>query len=270
MTDPTVTFSLEGGLARLTLNRPEAGNALTPELAQALMKAAVRCDTDPSVRAVLLTGAGKNFCVGGDLKTFKEAGPNVGALIKETTGYLHAACSTLARMDAPLVVAVQGAAAGAGLPLAMLGDLVYAAESAKFAMAYTAAGLSPDGGSTFLLPRVVGLRRAQELTLTNRRLSATEAVDWGIATATVPDDALAAGAEETARQLAAGPTRAFGRAKRLLIDSFDTSFETQMEREGAGIAASSVEPDAQEGLDAFTNKRTPVFTGTAGAAPSGD
>lgn len=264
MADDCVTFSLEDGLARLTLNRPDAGNSLTPGLAQALMAAAVRCSYDSGVRAVLLTGTGKNFCVGGDLKTFKDAGPGVGALIKETTGYLHAACSTLARMDAPLVVAVQGAAAGAGLSLALLGDLVYAAESAKFTMAYTAAGLSPDGGSTFLLPRVVGLRRAQELTLTNRRLSAAEAVEWGIATATFPDDTLTAGAEEVARKLAAGPTRAFGRARRLLVDSFDTSFETQMEREGAGIAASSVEPDAQEGLDAFINKRAPVFQGRAG------
>jgi len=108
---------------------------------------------------------------------------------------------------------------------------------------------------------VVGLRRAQELTLTNRRLSAAEAVEWGLATEVVPDDALLARAEETARMLAAGPTRAFGRARRLLIDSFDTSFETQMEKEGAGIAASAVEPDAQEGLDAFLTKRVPVFRG---------
>lgn len=260
--DDLVSFSLDDGLARLTLNRPEAGNSITPELGLALMKAAVRCACDPSVRAVLMTGNGKNFCVGGDLKTFKEAGPGVGALIKETTGYLHAACSTLARMDAPLIVAVQGAAAGAGLSLALLGDLVYAAESSKFTMAYTAAGLSPDGGSTFLLPRVVGLRRAQEMTLTNRRLSAAEAVEWGIATARVPDDDLLAKAEETARTLAAGPTRAFGRAKRLLIDSFDTSFEAQMEKEGTAIAAASVEPDAQEGLDAFLTKRVPVYRGT--------
>lgn len=261
MTDDLVTVSLEGGLARLTLNRPDAGNSITPDLGQALLKAAVRCSSDSAVRAVLMTGAGKNFCVGGDLKTFKDAGPRVGALIKETTGYLHAACSTLARMDAPLVIAVHGAAAGAGLSLALLGDLVYAAESSKFTMAYTAAGLSPDGGSTFLLPRVVGLRRAQELTLTNRRLTAAEAVAWGIATAAVPDDALVTHAEAVARDLAAGPTRAFGRAKRLLIDSFDTSFETQMEKEGAGIAASSVEPDAQEGLDAFLSKRVPVYRG---------
>jgi 2-(1,2-epoxy-1,2-dihydrophenyl)acetyl-CoA isomerase len=261
-TDP-VTFALDDGLARITFNRPDSGNSIRPDQSRALLEAAVRCYSDSAVRAVLLTGKGKNFCVGGDLKTFKGAGPGVGALIKETTAYLHAACSTLARMDAPLVIAVQGAAAGAGLSLAMLGDIVYAADSAKFTMAYTAAGLSPDGGSTFLLPRLVGLRRAQELTLTNRRLSAAEAVEWGIATAVVAEGELFAKAEETARGLAKGPTRAFGRARRLLIDSFDTSFETQMEKEGAGIAASAVEPDAQDGLDAFLNKRSPVFTGRA-------
>lgn len=261
MADDFVTFSLEDGLARLTLNRPDAGNSITPHQGKALLEAAVRCYSDPAVRAVLMTGKGKNFCVGGDLKTFKEAGSGVGALIKETTAYLHAACSTFARMDAPMVIAVQGAAAGAGLSLALLGDIVYAAETSKFTMAYTAAGLSPDGGSTFLLPRVVGLRRAQELTLTNRRLSAAEAVEWGIATATVPDDELYAKAEETARTLAAGPTRAYGRARRLLLDSFDTSFETQMEKEGAGIAASAMEPDAQEGLNAFLNKRVPTYRG---------
>ena len=259
--DDPVTLAVDDGLARLILNRPDAGNGITPDLAQALLAAAVRCTTDAEIRAVLFTGAGSNFCVGGDLKTFKNAGLGVGALIKETTAYLHAACSTLARMDPPLIVAVHGAAAGAGLSLSLLGDLVYAGESAKFTMAYTAAGLSPDGGSTFLLPRVVGLRRAQELTLTNRRLTAAEAVDWGIATAVVGDAELTATAEDMARTLAKGPTRAFGRARRLLVDSFDTPFETQMEREGSGIAASSVEADAQEGLDAFLNKRAPNFTG---------
>ena len=261
MTEP-VTLSVEDGLARLTLNRPDALNAINRDMAEALMAAAVRCATDPAVRAVLLTGAGgKAFCVGGDLKSFHAQGDGFAAHLKETTHYLHAACSTLARMDPPLVVAVQGAAAGAGFSLALLGDLVYAAESAVFTMAYTAAGLSPDGGSTFLLPRVVGLRRAQELTLTNRRLSGTEAASWGVATACVADAELAATAEDAARRLASGPTHAFGRARRLLVDSFDTAFETQMAREGSHIAAAGAEPDGREGLDAFLNKRKPLFSG---------
>ena len=149
----------------------------------------------------------------------------------------------------------------AGLSLALLGDLVYAAESAVFTMAYTAAGLSPDGGSTYLLPRIVGLRRAQEMTLTNRRLSGAEAAEWGIATACVADDALTETAEMMAKRLADGPTRSFGRAKRLLADSFNTAFEAQMEHEGTSIAAAGAEPDGREGLDAFLNKRKPVFKG---------
>lgn len=260
MSEPT-TLTVEDGLARLTLNRPDAYNTLNRELAKSLMEAAVRCAHGGDVRAVLLTAAGNNFCGGGDLKSFHAQGDGIDGHVREVTYYLHAACSAFARMDAPLVIAVQGAAAGAGLSIALLGDLVYAGESAFFTMAYTAAGLSPDGGSTFMLPRVVGLRRAQELTLTNRRLTAAEAVDWGIVTAVVPDDSLQMHAAEVARKLAHGPSRAFGRAKRLLVDSFDTSFESQMELEGRYIAASAIEPDGRAGVDAFVNKRKPTFTG---------
>lgn len=261
MTDGPVALTIEDGLARLTLNRPDAGNALTPDLAKALLDAALTCRNDPTVRAVLMTGTGKNFCVGGDLRTFHGAGDGLYAVMMETTTYLHAACSHLARMDAPLVIAVQGAAAGAGISIALLGDLVYAADSAFFCMAYTAAGLSPDGGSTFLLPRVVGLRRAQELTLTNRRLTAAEAVDWGLATKALPDEEVLAAAEAQAKVLAKGPTRAYGRARRLLIGSFENTYETQMEAESVAISTSGSEPDGQAGIKAFLNKENPTFSG---------
>ena len=263
MGEPTVTFSLDDGLALVELNRPDVGNAITPEMADALLDAATRCHEDRDVRAVLLTGAGGMFCVGGDLKAFRGAGDGVGHMLKGTTAWLHAACSQFARMDAPVVVAVQGAAAGGGLSLALAGDVVIGAESAKFTMAYTAAALSPDGGSTFLLPRLVGFRRAQEMTLTNRRLSAAEAVEWGLITRAVPDEALQTEAEAQARAFASGPTRALGRAKRLLLESFETPFETQMEREGTLIALSASEPDGQEGLAAFSDKRKPTYTGKA-------
>lgn len=261
MSDPLVTMTVGDGLARIVLNRPEAGNGITETMAAQFLDVAGRCGADPSVRAVLLTGAGKSFCVGGDLKVFREAGDDVGRMLKHTTALLHAGCAQFARMDAPVIVAVHGAAAGGGLSLALLGDLVLAADTAKFAMAYTAAGLSPDGGSTFLLPRLIGLRRAQELTLTNRRLSAAEALDWGLITRVVAEADLATEAEALACSLARGPTRAFGRAKRLLLESLETPFETQMEREGAGIAASAMEPDAREGMAAFAEKRSPLFTG---------
>jgi 2-(1,2-epoxy-1,2-dihydrophenyl)acetyl-CoA isomerase len=164
-------------------------------------------------------------------------------------------------MDAPLIVAVNGTAAGAGFSVAISGDLVLAAESAKFAMAYTAAGLSPDGSSSFFLPRIVGMRRAQELMLTNRRLTAAEALEWGLVSQVVPDAELAKASTALAKQLAQGPTRAFGVVKKLLATSFQESLETQMELEARGISAMAGSVDGREGIDAFLSKRAAKFSG---------
>lgn len=254
-------FELSDGVATLTLDRPDAANAIDLALGRDLMHAAIRCDEDPAVRAVLLTGTGKMFCAGGDLKAFAAERKALPALLKELTVYLHAATSRFARMDAPLVVAVNGAAAGAGMSLALSGDLVLMAESAKLAMAYTAAGLSPDGSSTWFLPRLLGMRRTQELMLTNRRLSAAEALEWGLVSRVVPDEELAGAAAALARELAAGPTRAFGTVKTLLATAFQESLETQMELEARGIAAMAGTADGREGIDAFVGKRAPKFTG---------
>jgi 2-(1,2-epoxy-1,2-dihydrophenyl)acetyl-CoA isomerase len=256
-----IRFSLADGVATIALDRPDAANAIDLALARELMHAAIRCDEDPHVRAVLLTAAGKMFCAGGDLKSFAAQGDALPGLLKELTTYLHAATSRFARMDAPLVVAVNGTAAGAGFSLAVSGDFVLMAESAKLAMAYTAAGLSPDGSSTWFLPRLIGMRRTQELMITNRRLSATEALEWGLVSQVVPDAELAAKAAELARQLAAGPTRAFGTVKSLLATSFSESLETQMELEARGIAAMARSADGREGIEAFVAKRAPKFSG---------
>jgi 2-(1,2-epoxy-1,2-dihydrophenyl)acetyl-CoA isomerase len=254
-------FDLSDHVARITLNRPNAANGIDLALGRDLMQVAIRCDEDPDVRAVLLTGAGKMFCAGGDLKSFASFGDDLPAALKELTVYLHAATSRLARMDAPLVVAVNGAAAGAGMSLAVAGDLVVAAASAKFTMAYTAAGLSPDGSSTYYLPRLIGLRRTQELMFTNRRLSADEALEWGLVNRVVPDEALLDEAGKLAAQLAQGPTRAHGTLKTLLDASFSGTLETQMELEARGIAAMAGTPDGKEGIQAFLEKRRPAFTG---------
>jgi 2-(1,2-epoxy-1,2-dihydrophenyl)acetyl-CoA isomerase len=243
----------------ITLNRPDAANALTVEMARELMLAANACDESASVRAVILTGAGKFFCAGGDVQAFGDAGDKVGELAKEITAYLHAAISRFARMKAPLIVAVNGAAAGAGFSMAIFGDLVLAAESAKFTVAYTGIGASPDGSASYFLPRIVGLRRAQELMLTNRRLSAAEALDWGLVTRTVPDEKLMPEAQQLAAQLAAGPRLAHGVVKQLLISTFNESLETQMELESRGIASSLSNKDGEEGIAAFLGKRTPTF-----------
>src|SRR5438874_9700019 len=259
----TLGYELQDHVARITLNRPDAGNALDGEMGHELMHAAIRCSEDRAVRAVLLSGAGRMFCVGGDLKSFAAQGERLSAHLKELAGMLHMAISRFVRMDAPLVVAVNGAAGGGGMSFVLAADLVLAAESAKFTMAYTRAGLSPDGGSTFFLPRIVGVRRALELALTNRVLTAHEALEWGIVTKVVPDSELQAEAQALASQLAAGATRALGAARRLLHHSFAESLETQMELEAQAIAAQARGADAREGIAAFIAKRSPKFGGGA-------
>ncbi|HEX5067893.1 MAG TPA: enoyl-CoA hydratase-related protein [Myxococcota bacterium] len=255
-----IRFELKDGVATLTLDRPKA-NGIDLEMGRALMHAAIRCHEDKDVRAVVLTGAGSMFCAGGDLKSFVGFGKDLPAALLELTTYLHAATSRLLRMRAPLVTAVNGTAAGAGMSLAISGDLVLAAESASFTMAYTAAGLAPDGSSSWLMPRLIGLRRTQELMLTNRTLSAREAAEWGLVTRVVPDADLQAEAAALAVELAQGPTRAYGVVKSLLAETFSTAYEAQLEHEARGIAAMAGAPDGQEGVRAFVEKRAPRFTG---------
>lgn len=254
-------FEVRDNIARITLNRPDAANALNVDLARDLMYAALQCDEDPTIRAVIVTGTGRMFCAGGDLKSFAAQGENLPYHLKEVTTYLHAAMSRFTRMNAPIVAAVNGTAAGAGMSLACACDLVLAAESARFTMAYTRAGLTPDGSSTYFLPRIVGLKRALELTLTNRLLSAKEACEWGIVTKVVPDANLQAEADALAAQLAASATGALGAAKRLLHSGWTETLETQMELETRAIAARAHTADGREGITAFLEKRAPKFTG---------
>jgi len=260
MADSPVLIERTGGVAKVILNRPHAGNSITLELAHQLMHAAIACDEDPSVRCVLLTGQGRLFCGGGDVAVFASAGDKLPETLKEMTAYLHMALARFARMEKPLVVAVNGPAAGAGLSLAVCGDLVLAAASAHFTLAYTGIGLSPDAGSTWVLPRLIGMRRTQELVLTNRRVKAEEAVAMGLVTRAVADDLLMNEATTLASELAAGPTGAFGRARRLLLSSFETSLETQMELEAREIAACARTAQGKEGIAAFLEKRKPSFT----------
>jgi 2-(1,2-epoxy-1,2-dihydrophenyl)acetyl-CoA isomerase len=230
------------------------------EMARQLMHAAILCDEDDTIRCVLLTGTGRLFCAGGDVGAFNAAGDGIGAMLKEITAYLHMAMSRFARMDKPLVTAINGPAAGAGFSIAIAGDIALAAQSAHFTLAYTALGLSPDGGSTWLLPRLVGLRKAQELALTNRRVGAEEAERMGLVTRIVADDALAEEAMTVARTLAEAPTGALGRTRALLQSSFAATLETQMEAEARAIAASGRTPHGREGIRAFADRRKPDFT----------
>ena len=261
MTYQTLEFRIEDHVAIITFNRPDAANGIDLTLAHELMSAAIVCEDSSDIRAVLLTGNGKMFSAGGDLKSFAEFGEQTSAKIKELMVYMHSAIARFARMDAPLIVAVNGTAAGAGFSMACAGDIVYAAQSAKFTMAYTAAGLSPDGSASYFLPRLVGLRRAQELMFTNRLLSAEEAKDWGILTDVVANDELFETAFKQAKKLASGPTLAYGSVKKLLMSSSQESLETQLELEAKGMGAMTKTDDGLEGIQAFCEKRRPVFTG---------
>ncbi len=257
----TLRLEVIDGIAHLTLNRPDAANALNLEMSQELYDAALLCDEDPGVRAVLIDATGKMFCGGGDLKTFAARTDDLGVLLKQMTTYIHGAVSLLARMDPPVITAVQGSAAGGGLGLVFGADLVIAAESARFTMAYTRAALSPDASTSFFLPRLIGLRRALDLTLTNRTLSAREALEWGIVSRVVADAELPAAAQALAKEMADGPTRAFGAAKRLLRQSFDDSLETHLQSESRTIAERSHDAESREGIAAFLEKRPARYRG---------
>ncbi|MFL5197993.1 MAG: enoyl-CoA hydratase/isomerase family protein [Microvirga sp.] len=250
------------GVATLTLNRPDAYNALDLMLGRELFQAAIELDEDAGVRCVVITGSGRAFCAGGDVKSFVENLGRIGAHIKELTTYLHGAISRLCRSDKPVIMAVNGVAAGGGFSLALSGDLVVAAESARFSMAYSRIAATPDGSSSYFLPRLVGIRRALELYLTNRPLSAREALEWGMITRVVPDGELASSVATLARELAQGPSKAFGAAKRLFHQSTWESLETQMELEAQAIAASGRTEDFRAGVTAFADKKpAPVFRG---------
>jgi len=262
MTYRSITLEVDDGVGLIRLNRPDDGNAMTRELLRELLDAALTCDEAPEVRAVVLTGNGKMFCAGGDLKVFAAQGDQVSAYIKEVTCALHAAISRFNWMDAPVVTAINGTAAGGGFSLALSTDIAIAAESAKLTMAYTKAGLVPDGSSSYFLSRLVGLRRAKEMVLLNPVLTARQALEWGIVNQVVADDQVLPVAMEMARKWAQGPTRAYGEAKRLVLSGATESLETQMEKELRTIAAMFASPDGREGVKAFIEKRPPRFQGT--------
>lgn len=261
MSFETLLFEVRDGVAHITLNREKAANAIDLQMARELMQVALLCDEDRAVRAVLLDANGRMFCAGGDLASFAKSGDAMPGLLKEITSALHTAISRFARMRAPVIAAVGGSAAGAGFSLVCAADLVVCGESAKFTMAYTRAGLTPDGSATYTLPRIVGLRRCLELMITNRVLTAAEALDWGLVNRVVPDAELADAAWKLAASVASGASEAFGTVKKLVLLSASQSLESQMELEARGIADAARSADAKEGMQAFFEKRAPGFRG---------
>jgi 2-(1,2-epoxy-1,2-dihydrophenyl)acetyl-CoA isomerase len=256
----SVQVETRGSVALVTLNRPESANTVNLQMAMDLLAAAMTCSRNPAVRAVVLTGAGRNFCFGGDLRAIASKEAAKDAYLRELTGYLHAAISHFVRMDPPVIAAVNGTAAGAGVGLVAMADLAICGKSSKFNLAYTNAGLTPDGGTSFLLPRVIGSRRTMELLLLNRGLPADESLSWGLVNEVVEDGELLERALAIAGQLSNGPTRAFGKAKRLVAHSLG-AFESHMVLESETIAAQAMTPEGVEGIGAFLEKRKPDFSG---------
>ena len=256
----TLKFEIDEGVGTITLNRPEAANAINIPMAKDLLNVAIECEGGAPVRSLLLKSEGKLFCAGGDLKFISEL-DNIRSGLAEMLGYLHMALGKIDHLDAPLIGAISGTAAGAGLSLVSACDIAIAGESVNFTMAYTAAGLTPDASSSFHLPRSIGKKRTMELMLTNRVLSSKEAVEWGLINSVVADESVVEEAEKLAKRIATGPTKAYGGVKEMLRQSFSNGLETQMEVESQVFAEQLKGKDAIEGIKAFTEKRRPNFKG---------
>lgn len=253
-----VICKLDEEVAVATLNRPEQFNALNLELAEKFSSLMLDLSTDKNVRAIIITGSGKAFCAGGDLKWTLSYSRGAGPALHELAGKFHMGVQEIRRMKKPVIAGINGVAAGAGFSLALACDFRVMAKTALLKQAYTSSGLSLDGGGTFTLPRLVGLARAMEIVAFDKPISAEQALSWGLVTKIVDDDVLAESLK-MAHELALGSLNSFGMCKRLLTDSFETSFEAQLERERKGIARSAMHSDGQEGIKAFVEKRKPVF-----------
>ncbi|HEV2981713.1 MAG TPA: enoyl-CoA hydratase-related protein [Solirubrobacteraceae bacterium] len=256
-----VELTVSEGVAHLRLVRADARNAIDRAMVDALERAASTCAHDPDVRALLITAAGPSFTVGGDLDHLYGALERLPTELDEMIATFHRALVRLADLAVPVVCAVQGAAAGGGLGLLWCADVVIAAEDAKLVAGFAELALSGDGGSSWFLPRVIGLRRAQEMMLGNRALSATEAAEWGLVNQVVPADRLTEQARRIARELAAGPTAAYGEMRRLLRRAFCTSLDDQLEAERRAMVRCADTADAREGITAFGERRAPTFAG---------
>jgi 2-(1,2-epoxy-1,2-dihydrophenyl)acetyl-CoA isomerase len=265
MPEPAVLVEREGAVATLTLNRPRALNALDRDLTLALKDGVSAVEKDQGIRCVVLRG-GEHFMAGGDLKWFKSLseGKSAAQNRAQFEGFIeeaHAIILCLRRMPKPVVASVRGAVAGFGMSLMMACDLALAADNAYFTLAYTLIGVSPDGGSTYSLPRIVGQRKAMEIALLGERFDAATAERLGLVNRVCPSASLQVETEKLAHRLASGPAAAYARTKALLNGSLNASLEAQLQREAEAFAQSASEPDFQEGLAAFIEKRKPRFQG---------
>lgn len=257
----TLLFSEANGVAEITLNRPKSRNAINLELAKELKTVAEHCASSESIRAVLITGAGPVFCAGGDLLHFASAGDGLTDALDEMMSFYHPALEALANMNAPAIAAIDGPVAGAGVGIVASCSLAIASEASNFTLAYGMAGLNPDGSTTYHLPRLIGMRRAEEMMLTNRTLSAQDALDWGLISQVAAETEVLEKARATATRIAKGPTAAYGRTRRLLLASSSNTLEEQLELERENVLASTRTHDFKEGAKAFMERRPAEFTG---------
>jgi 2-(1,2-epoxy-1,2-dihydrophenyl)acetyl-CoA isomerase len=262
--DDTVLLTRDGPVATLTLNRPDALNALNPAMIEGLIARTASIADDDSLRVVVLRGAGRHFMAGGDIRTFAERLGESPATrsdgFKQTIGRLHAAIEHLHRMPHPVVGCVQGAVAGFGLSLMNACDLVVAADDAYFASAYRQIGLTPDGGGSWSLPRLVGMRKAMEILLLGERFGAADALALGLVNRVVPAAELDAATSAVVQILATGPVLATRHAKRLVRESLSRTLSEQLDAEAASFAACAGTADFVEGITAFLQKRAPQFS----------
>jgi len=253
--------AIDGGIVRLLFNRPERLNPIDAPMAAAFHAACQAIEADRSVRVVVLAGAGRAFMAGGDLNAFHANAAHADDTARAIIDPLHAGLAILAAIDAPVIAALQGAVAGAGVSLALAADLAIAADDARFTLAYAKIGASCDGSSSWSLPRVVGLRRALEIALLADPLDADTALSYGMVNKVVPAASLASEIDALARRLASGPTLAYGKIRRLLRTSLEHTLAAQMNAERDAFCASARTRDFREGVAAFIEKRRATFEG---------
>jgi 2-(1,2-epoxy-1,2-dihydrophenyl)acetyl-CoA isomerase len=257
--------AIDGPIATFTLNRPQSRNALSDEMMRGMAAFLTKIEHDPAVRCMVLTGAGEHFQSGGDIKGFAQdfakTPPERRAAFEARIHQLHLAMYAMRRMRKPIVASVRGACAGFGVSLALNCDLVIAADNTYFTLAYINIGTSPDGGSSYYLPRAVGMKKAMEIAFLGDRFDAPTAQQWGMINYVVPLAQLMAETDKLARRLAAQPTHAIGNTKRLMNDSLHNQFEAQLQAEALSFADCTTTDDMREGVTAFIQKRKPDFKG---------